>query len=343
MAASMNPDMLVIGGGPAGTSAAITCARPVLPVVLIEAAAFPRDRPGEALHPGVEPLLERLGVAEKVRRAGFLRHEGIWVERPGVVEFQRYGAGEEGPWLGFQAWRAEFDALLLAEAQSAGVIVYQPHRALRLLCQGERVTGASTSAGLFRAAFTVDASGCSAWLVRQLALPLRRRSRRLIALYGYMRGDCPDRDSAPHFAALPDGWLWTARVRPNLYHWTHLVRAGAAIGRAWGPREFSGLEPVGRVKGADVTWRRLESCAGPGYFVAGDAAMVLDPSSSHGVLRAIMSGMLAGHLVGREGSRFAPGPLVAREYRQFMESWFEFDSRGTAILAASPPSAGFDF
>src|SRR5260221_6773350 len=132
MAASMNPDMLVIGGGPAGTSAAITCARAGLSVVLIEAAAFPRDRPGETLHPGVEPLLERLGVAEKVRRAGFLRHEGIWVERPGVVEVQRYSAGDESPWLGFQAWRAEVHALLLSVDQSGGAIVYQPHRAMLL-------------------------------------------------------------------------------------------------------------------------------------------------------------------------------------------------------------------
>src|SRR5437868_433567 len=75
-----NLNALVIGGGPAGCSAAITCAAAGLRVRLLERASAPLDRPGETLHPGVEPLLEQLGAADAVRSAEFLRHSGHWIQ-----------------------------------------------------------------------------------------------------------------------------------------------------------------------------------------------------------------------------------------------------------------------
>src|SRR6266581_3922122 len=108
------------------------------------------------------------------------------------------------------------------------------------------------------------------------------------------------------------------------------LRCPAALRRAGPPPEFAGLAPLGCPKGSDVTWRLLESCAGPGYFVAGDAASVSDPSASHGVLRALLSGMLAGHLVLRKTFANVPEPVLATEYRTFVRSSFEFDwARGS--------------
>ena len=323
-----------MGGGPAGTSAAITCARAGLSVTLVEAEPFPRHRPGETLHPGVEPLLKRLGAAASLDGANFLRHAGVWVNRSEGSEFHAYGSDENGPWLGYQAIRSEFDALLLTQARSCGVDVLQPHRALQVLRNGERTTGALTTAGEVRTTFTIDASGSSAWLARKLSLPRRSVSQRLIAFYGYVQGDCPARSAEPSFTSLADGWEWIARVRPDVYHWTRLVATTRSLTREGPPQELAGLKPIGRSKGADATWRLLESCAGPGFFVAGDAAAVSDPSSSHGVLRALMSGMLAGHLVLKKFHGEPESGLVSA-YQEFVHSSFEFDWERVSRMAES--------
>jgi flavin-dependent dehydrogenase len=68
----------------------------------------------------------------------------------------------------------------------------------------------------------------------------------------------------------------------------------------------------------------LDACAGPGYFTVGDAATVQDPSSSHGVLRAIMSGLLAGRMAA--GQRYSDRSNIGvAEYRHFTGSWFQSD------------------
>ncbi len=119
-------DVVIIGGGPAGSATAISCATAGLSVLVLERAAFPRDCPGESLHPGVEPLFTQLGVGDAVRAARFVRYPGFWVEWDGPRQFVPFGQDANGPWLGFQAWRAELDALLLERARALGVEVLQP-------------------------------------------------------------------------------------------------------------------------------------------------------------------------------------------------------------------------
>src|SRR5712691_8031390 len=119
-------DVAVIGAGPAGTAASIALARQGLRVTVFERAAFPRHRPGETLHPGVERMLEDLGVWPAVRDAEFLRHRGHWVAWNSPLTFQRYGEDDGRPWEGLQAWRAEFVALLLEQARTEGACVEQP-------------------------------------------------------------------------------------------------------------------------------------------------------------------------------------------------------------------------
>jgi flavin-dependent dehydrogenase len=83
---------------------------------------------------------------------------------------------------------------------------------------------------------------------------------------------------------------------------------------------------MGKSQVADVTWRQVEVAAGPGYFLIGDAASVVDPASSHGVLKAIMSGMMAGHLIKLMLEDPHREREAVQEYCRWIQSWFFNDT-----------------
>jgi len=372
---SLDADVAIAGAGPAGAAAAIACARAGLRVVLLERSALPRDRPGETLHPGVEAPLRELGVLERVLDAGFVRHPGVWVGWGEAPRFAAYGADDDGPWHGFQAWRADFDALLVARAAELGAVVHEGCRALAPILHGGRVAGIETSAGELRAHHVIDGAGGGHWLARRLGLELDRRSPPLIARFGYAEGSCPARDEAPLLLGDGEGWTWTARVGEGLYAWTQLdltphrgevapssppkdARSGASPpgavasspppdapcsppperARGGPPAELAGLSPRGRTRSADVSWRALRHPAGPGYVAAGDAAVVLDPASSHGVLRALLSGLHAARLVIAVRAGGDERRLNA-SYDDVLTRWFEHDAGVLRELYARLPGA----
>lgn len=317
--------MAVAGAGPAGTAAAAICAQGGLDVLLVDRGRFPRERVGETLHPGVEAPLRRLGALGRVARAGFLRHEGVFTRWDGPGRLVRYGEDADGPWRGFQAWRAELDAILLERAAELGATVRQPCRALEPVVRDGRVTGIETSSGRVDSRFVVDAGGSAQWLARRLGLGRSRRSPRLIARFGYVEGRCAARDDHPAMLADPAGWTWTARVRSELYAWTRLALEPGAAGAASAPGELRSLRPRGPARGADVSWRAVNEPAGPGYFLVGDAAAVLDPASSHGTLKALLSGVLAGQLVLEALVGDRDEDAVAHDYGAWSAAGFERD------------------
>lgn len=320
-----NPAIVIIGAGPGGSAAAIQCARAGLCVTLIERDEFPRERRGETLHPGVEPLLRQLGVLEEVLAAGFLRHKGNWITWNSSSRFEPFGEDEHGSWRGYQAWRADFDMILLNRARQSGVRVIQPCRAEAPLLEGELVRGVKTSAGSISSDFVIDAAGDRHWLARKLNLRIKKLTPPLTARFGYMEGECQERDEAPAIVAKASGWSWTARVRPNVYQWTNLSLGEEVPESTRPPVEFQELKPLGRTQGADVTWRAVTRPAGAGYFLVGDAAAVLDPASSHGVLRAMMSGLLSANLIAGVLNLLTPPKQAALTYNRWMQDWFLSD------------------
>lgn len=328
----LNTDVLIVGAGPAGSAAAIACASNGLKVVLCERERFPRERVGEALHPGVESLLAQLGAVERLAAVIGARFEGAEIDWAGDRRFVPFGSDADGPWRGFQVRRSAFDAMLLERAREVGVDVRNPCSGLEPIVEDRRVVGATTEAGPVRSRLVIDGSGPSRWLQRKLDLPSREHSPKLVVRYGYVRGEHPARDANPAVHGDATGWTWIARVEPQRYQWVRLDLSEVERGRDWRPDALAALSPEGPSKGAEMGWR-ISTAAGPGWMLVGDAVAMLDPTSSHGVLKALMSGFFAGQTAAAilgDGSE-AEG---AAAYRQWVEGWFATDVRVLRALYA---------
>ena len=326
-AGRFDSDVIVIGGGPGGSATAITCASLGLRVRLLERQAFPSERPGETLHPGVEPVLAQLGVADRLATVVGSRHAGIRI-RWGVdsTRFEPYGGDESGPWLGYQVWRPDFDAMLLNRARELGVQVFQPCSAIEVLRTSGVVSGVQTSAGPMTAPIIVDASGRSSWLGTKLNIERHVHSPSLVARYGYAEGSLPALDQTPSLVGDASGWLWTAMIRPGLYQWTQVALDGQRHPPDWCPDEVRNLKPHGPPRGADVTWRLSCRTAGPGWFLVGDAAAILDPTSAKGILKALLSGITTGKLASAIFTGSAPSAEVVNLYNAWLSDWFLSDA-----------------
>jgi flavin-dependent dehydrogenase len=121
------------------------------------------------------------------------------------------------------------------------------------------------------------------------------------------------------------GWTWIAHIQENRYAWVRMAFDGVDPGQDFIPPELGNAKPDGSSRGADVTWRIADQLAGQGWFLLGDAAVVLDPASSHGVVRALMSGMQAANLITTCKDAQISNSKTAIFYDQWMREWFDHD------------------
>lgn len=316
-------DLLVLGAGAAGAAAAIAGAQRGLKVALFERAARVGRRPGETLHPGAFPILEQLGVAEEVAAASSIRPSGITLTWAQPECFRAYGYDRGGPWRGYQIQRETLETILRNRCLELGVSIIGGTQAT--LLPGS--TGAVISGETILARHLVDACGGRHLLARKLGIPIVRASQPLLVRYGYAEvtaGRSSRSFDNPVLAACADGWIWRARISSSTLAWARLFVGHASSLHAI-PAEVAPYRPVGSVGGADVSWRIVSRPAGKGYFIAGDAAAVLDPLSSHGVLRALMSGMLVSHLASLVRDGTCDENDAASEYCRTLDRWTQSD------------------
>jgi len=186
-------DVLVIGGGPAGSTIASLLAEKGWQTSLLEKAHHPRFHIGESLLPMNLPILERLGVLEEVRKIGIIKHAAEFVSdrytrRLQIFRFRR-ALNNRFPYA-FEVRRSEFDHLLLKNSIARGVDVHEGIRVLDVDFQdnGYSIVHATDGAGgasEWRVRFVVDATGRDTLIARKLGWKKKSRKHNSAAIFGH--------------------------------------------------------------------------------------------------------------------------------------------------------------
>lgn len=317
---SRRTQILVIGGGPAGSTVAGFLAREGVDVTVVEREVFPRYHIGESLLPSCLEILGLLGARDAVEAHGFQRKPGAYLEWKGEQWSLDFGELRGHYQHAFQVPRGEFDHLLLKHARSQGATVREGIHVRELLFDGERPCGAVCVARDSGEAFDiqfdhlVDASGrAGVMATRYLRNRQFHKVFQNVAVWGYWQGAqrLPGRqDGAIAVGSIPDGWLWAIPFSDGqmsigvVLHKDAFLAARRTSSLAELYREAIAASPLltritsGGTLVSDLKVEQdysytSERFCGPGYFMAGDAACFLDPLLSTGVHLAMYSGMLA--------------------------------------------------
>jgi geranylgeranyl reductase family protein len=308
-------EVLVVGGGPAGSATAALLARRGHDVLLLERAKFPREKPcAEYLSPGVVDVLERLGALDELLALQPARPLGMRVGTQRASFLVSYEAGSDGGRAGLGVPRPIFDQVLLDHARGCGARVQERSRVRGAMLESGRVVGVRVrdSAGEteLRARFVVVADGLHSSVARSLGLDLPTRWPRRLGLVARYEGV----SAINHFGEMHVGRGLYCGLAPvgdgivnvGLVGALGVKRAGEPIERYFERRlaELPGVVAVLRdarrittIRGVGPLARRVRRVAGPGYLLVGDAAGFLDPFTGEGVHRALRGAELAADAV----------------------------------------------
>jgi flavin-dependent dehydrogenase len=314
-------DVVVIGGGPAGSTASTLIAQQGHKVVLFERERFPRFHIGESLIPETYWVLKRLGMLEKMKQSHFVKKYSVqFVNASGKLSTPFY-FWDNKPHECSQTWqvaRSEFDQLMLNNAREHGVQAQEGVRVLDVLFDGDRAVGvkvqADDAAGHeVRAKVVVDATGQSAMLQNRFKLRAWDPVLNKGAIWTYWRGAVRDTgrdEGATMVIQTPSkqGWFWYIPLHNDVVSvgvvgpFDYLFKGRASHEQTYTDevnqcpavqqRVASATRVAGYFATKDYSYRSRQ-VAGPGWVLVGDALGFLDPLYSSGVLLALRSGEMA--------------------------------------------------
>ena len=310
-------DVLVVGGGPGGSSAATFLARGGLTVALVEREVFPRFHVGESLLPANIPVLERLGVLDEVKARGFLLKYGAYFHDQDMDLGFQFFFREGKPWppYTFEVPRGEFDKILLDHAvRQPNVTLLQPATVEGVAFDDDGVTvtvtdGAGTRQ--VRARFLVDASGRDAFIASRHGQRRHIEGLGKVALFAHFQGGkrWPGREHGNiRIFTFEHGWFWYIPFANGLTSVGGVLHARTVRGREGNLEQLydsliggcrglaEALEDAPRVtpvrSAANFSYR-TDPAIGDRFVCVGDAIAFVDPIFSSGVYIATQSAELA--------------------------------------------------
>ena len=320
----MNPDVVVIGGGPAGSTVSTLLAQQKLSVELFERERFPRFHIGESLIPETYWVLKRLNMLPKMQQSHFVKKYSVQFVNAGGKLSAPFYFWDNKPHECSQTWqvmRSEFDQMMLENAREHGVRAHEGVRVLDVLFEGDRAVGVTVrepdgAVRDVRASVVVDASGQNGLIQNRLRLRVWDPILNKGAVWTYWEGAYRDtgRDEGATMVlqtSSKNGWFWYIPLHNNIVSVGVVAPFDHLFKNRGNPSDYAQTyqEEVDacsvvkdRIAGArraagyfatkDYSYRATQA-AGDGWVMIGDAWGFLDPLYSSGVLLALKSGEMA--------------------------------------------------
>jgi geranylgeranyl reductase family protein len=320
-------DVIVIGGGPAGSTVSTLIAQKGYRVELFERERFPRFHIGESLIPQTYWVLKRLNMLPKMKDSHFVKKYSVqFITAHGKLSEPFYFV-DHRPHECSQTWqvsRDEFDHMLLNNAREHGVHVHEGVRVLQVIFESDRAVGVRIvqedgRESDVRAKVIVDASGQSSMIIDRLKLREWDPVLKKAALWTYWTGAQRDigRDEGATLVIqtqAKQGWFWYIPQHDDIvsvgvvasYDYLFKNRPGKDFETIYFEEVAAcpGLQPrlakakrVEPFRAAKEYSYRSTKAAGDGWVLVGDAFGFLDPLYSSGVLMALKSGEMAADAV----------------------------------------------
>jgi flavin-dependent dehydrogenase len=315
-----NPDVVVIGGGPAGSTVSTLLAKAGVSVELFERETFPRFHIGESLIPETYWVLKDLDMLPKMQASHFVKKYSVQFVNAEGRESAPFYFWDNKPHECSQTWqvvRSEFDQMMLENAREHGVNVHEGVRVHDVIFEGDRAAGVRIKDGdgfrEVRAKVVVDASGQNGLLMNRLNLRVWDPILNKGAIWTYWENAY--RDSGKDEGATlviqngnRQGWFWYIPQHDNIVSigivapFDYIFKGRTNYAQTYEEevemcpgvkqRVANARKVTGYFATKDYSYRS-NRVAGDGWVLVGDAFGFLDPLYSSGVLLALKSGQLA--------------------------------------------------
>ena len=335
MKAKTDLDVLIIGAGPSGTTAAALLAEKGHRVLVLEREKFPRYHIGESLLPFTYQPLQRLGLIDRMKKSAFVKKYSVQFVSPSgrasvpFYFFNRYD--RESVAQTWQVLRSEFDQMLLDNARAKGAGVKEEITVQELIWEDGRVLGARAqdktgTVTEYRAPITLDCTGKEAFSSTRNGWRVKDPYLNKVAVWTYYQGAKRDEgvdEGATTVAYVPDkGWFWYIPQHNDMVsvgvvaEGKYLTRGGVKAPEEifkreieqnqWIKQHLAAGRSTGEYRLTSEYTHHARHCGTEGLLLVGDAFAFLDPVFSSGVMLALKTGVLAADAVHEA--------IVARDY-----------------------------